>query len=46
MSDDRPADDGDDIARSLDSMSPEDWAAFARVIAATEEHIQAHPDEI
>lgn len=35
-----------DIARSLDAMSPEDWADFGRVIADTEEHLRAHPDEI
>jgi hypothetical protein len=47
MSDDRPADDEfDDVARSLDAMSPADWEAFDRVLADTEAHIRAHPDEI
>jgi hypothetical protein len=30
-----------DIARALDSMSAEDWADFAHLIAATEEEILA-----
>lgn len=34
------------IARSLDAMSPADWADFGRVVAETEEYLRAHPDEI